>query len=349
MKKFIIGGIFVIKAINFFSQVSINLSGSVPHSSAALDLDFPDKGLLIPRISLIQTNNPAPIQNPAEGLLIFNTSTINDVTKGFYYWDGNKWKRLFDHSGEFWNLHGNSGTTPANFIGTTDAQPFIIKTNNNLRAIIDIDGNVGIGTPTPGMMLDVAGPVRTETYTFRRVDLSNATTNYLLAVGEEAMINFTNTTTVPIRIAIPQNSFPIIYEILVCTYSAILNSNYHIYPNGLTYSNQFTGDRISTPAPGTPNGYIGHEGDINTWYSSSFSFDVGHFGGEVGPCFMKLYLFYYGATRKKIMASLNGCTDYGFNVSQSVWNNTTTPWTEIGHFVAPQNNISGFILVKRIN
>lgn len=41
-------------------------------------------------------------------------------------------------SGNFWNLTGNSGTNPAtNFIGTTDAQPLVFRTNNFIEGYID--------------------------------------------------------------------------------------------------------------------------------------------------------------------------------------------------------------------
>jgi len=48
-----------------------------------------------------------------------------------------------------WNLTGNTGTTAANFIGTTDANPFSISTNNVKRLTISPAGNTGIGITTP--------------------------------------------------------------------------------------------------------------------------------------------------------------------------------------------------------
>jgi len=48
-----------------------------------------------------------------------------------------------------WELTGNAGTTSSNFIGTTDNQPLIFKTNNTEHVRILSDGNVGIGTNTP--------------------------------------------------------------------------------------------------------------------------------------------------------------------------------------------------------
>ncbi len=48
-----------------------------------------------------------------------------------------------------WKTTGNAGTTAANFIGTTDNNPFTIKTNNADAIKILPNGNVGIGTNTP--------------------------------------------------------------------------------------------------------------------------------------------------------------------------------------------------------
>lgn len=49
-----------------------------------------------------------------------------------------------------WSLTGNAGTNlTTNFIGTTDAQDWVMRTNNLERARITGGGNFGIGTSTP--------------------------------------------------------------------------------------------------------------------------------------------------------------------------------------------------------
>jgi hypothetical protein len=54
-------------------------------------------------------------------------------------------------------LTGNAGTNPAtNFLGTTDAQPLVIRTNNTEWMRVTANGNVGIGTTGPVAKLDVA-------------------------------------------------------------------------------------------------------------------------------------------------------------------------------------------------
>jgi hypothetical protein len=58
-----------------------------------------------------------------------------------------------------WQLKGNSGTNPAtNFLGTTDAQPLVVRTNGSERLRVESGGNVGIGTPTPTHRLHVNAP-----------------------------------------------------------------------------------------------------------------------------------------------------------------------------------------------
>jgi hypothetical protein len=42
--------------------------------------------------------------------------------------------------------YSNAGTTSANFLGTTDRQPLVLKTNRSEVLRIDINGHVGIGT-----------------------------------------------------------------------------------------------------------------------------------------------------------------------------------------------------------
>jgi hypothetical protein len=60
-------------------------------------------------------------------------------------------------SGSGWNLTGNAGTTPGtNFVGTTDGQALVFKTNNNERVRITSGGDMAIGNFTnPEAMLEI--------------------------------------------------------------------------------------------------------------------------------------------------------------------------------------------------
>lgn len=66
-----------------------------------------------------------------------------------------------------WDLLGNAGTNPTtNFLGTTDAQDLVFRTNNVENVRVNIDGNVGIGTTSNAARLYVNLPN------------TDATTNY---------------------------------------------------------------------------------------------------------------------------------------------------------------------------
>jgi hypothetical protein len=54
------------------AQVSVSSDGSEPDSSAMLDVKSTSKGVLIPRMTTAQRD---AITNPAESLIIFNTTT----------------------------------------------------------------------------------------------------------------------------------------------------------------------------------------------------------------------------------------------------------------------------------
>ena len=152
----------------YAQNIGMNSIGSNPHPSALLDIDAvgtPSLGILIPRIALQAINLSAPVNSPANSLLVFNTATAstgtNAVSSGYYYWDGAKWVRFaYNPSGTSttaWNITGNAGTVAGtHFLGTTDAQDVVVKTNatENIR-ILNSNGNVGIGTPSPIRKLHV--------------------------------------------------------------------------------------------------------------------------------------------------------------------------------------------------
>ena len=67
-----------------YSQ-NVGIGTNAPNPSAALDITDTSRGILIPRMTMNQRN---AIQNPAEGLMVYQT----DSTKGYWYWDGIFWR-----------------------------------------------------------------------------------------------------------------------------------------------------------------------------------------------------------------------------------------------------------------
>lgn len=139
-------------------NIGINSTGNAPDQSAGLDVDFTDKGVLIPRVALIETTNTAPITTPATALLVYNTANINDVTPGFYYWDGTVWTRIGAGTG-YWDRDAvNEYLFPSN-----------------------INDNVGIGTNTPAARLDADSG--TEDISVRGIGRFGPTRGYLGVQG----------------------------------------------------------------------------------------------------------------------------------------------------------------------
>lgn len=146
---------------NLRSQnVGINATGSTPNASAGLDIDFTNKGLLIPRVSLISITDIVTIPSPAISLLVYNTNlTITGGSgTGYYYFDGTNWQKLSTTTGQYWTILGNANTIAGtNFLGTTDNVDLVFKTNNIENMRILTNGDVGIGTSTPLTKLHVLG------------------------------------------------------------------------------------------------------------------------------------------------------------------------------------------------
>ena len=131
--------LFIISLFSFClgSAQNVGINTSTPDDSAVLEINASDRGLLIPRVALKDISDVVTIEQPATSLLVYNTATDgtspDNVTPGFYYWDGTVWKRLEGGNAggttnNDWALTGNAGTNAGtNFVGTTDNQDLVFK------------------------------------------------------------------------------------------------------------------------------------------------------------------------------------------------------------------------------
>ena len=171
-----------------FAQVGINTDGSQPDSSAMLDVKSTTRGMLFPRMTLIERN---AISNPATGLLIFCTDNnlfysnkgtpstpnwvmINSqwVSSGLniYYNDGNVGIGETTPTHKLTVLNTNPNGDVLRLIGPTgywgygarldfgDGGFVSLKEDEDDKLLIStvggtriIGGNVGIGTITPNI------------------------------------------------------------------------------------------------------------------------------------------------------------------------------------------------------
>ena len=90
----------VISSVGLAQNVGINTTGATPDASAALDIDYTDKGLLIPRVALTSTTDVLTIPAPATSLLVYNTNpAMTGGAVGFWYWDGAQWVQALGPTG----------------------------------------------------------------------------------------------------------------------------------------------------------------------------------------------------------------------------------------------------------
>lgn len=151
--KIIVITIFTL-SIQYSVQAQVGIGTTSPN--AALDVESTNNGLLIPRVSLTATN-VATVVTPTISELVYNTNTSavgpNQVTPGYYYWDGSLWVRLATgNSSNDWSIIGNAGlSNTTNFLGTTDNIDVAFRRNNLAAGRIGATStSFGLGALTSG-------------------------------------------------------------------------------------------------------------------------------------------------------------------------------------------------------
>jgi hypothetical protein len=93
MKKSYIMLLLII-AQTIYAQVAIGKA--TVSSSAVLDVaSTTNKGVLLPRVDIVDIlSNTSPVNNPAEGLVVYNKG--NSISPGIYIWKNNRWTLLSD-------------------------------------------------------------------------------------------------------------------------------------------------------------------------------------------------------------------------------------------------------------
>ncbi|MCX7696572.1 MAG: hypothetical protein N2Z72_02630 [Bacteroidales bacterium] len=169
-KLVIIIGAFGISLTANAQSIGIGSTVFTPDASAMLEVQATNRGILIPRVALTSINDAATIPSPATSLLVYNTGTGGLSPAGYYYNAGTpaapSWTLLITRA-HAWLLAGNAGVDSATqFLGTTDARPVIIRTNNTARIRVLTSGQVLVNGTTPASSADLFDVFGNATYLY---------------------------------------------------------------------------------------------------------------------------------------------------------------------------------------
>jgi len=133
------------------AQVKVGDNPTTINANSILEMESTNKGMLLPRVALTGTAAPAPLAAHVAGMAVYNTATAGDATPGYYVNNGTAWVKMAD------------ATVAEAADSSKDA--WVENAGNTVVS----SGNVGIGTATPGAMLDVSTTDNTKIYLSRSI------------------------------------------------------------------------------------------------------------------------------------------------------------------------------------
>ena len=159
--------LFLFSSLGLWAQQGVGTSN--PNPSAALEVVSPDKGVLIPRLSLTASATFAPITGTAssshEGLLVYNTNTATNTGlngTGYYYWSGTTsttdgaWLKMGSGGESIYT--SDDSLTASRTVNLNDYLLNFESTQATPTLAVDgLNARVGIGTTTPTVPFQVIG------------------------------------------------------------------------------------------------------------------------------------------------------------------------------------------------
>lgn len=148
----------LLSGVTFAQNVGINPTGALPNTSAMLDVDATNKGVLIPRVTLTGPTDAITIPSPATGLLVWNLGSGGGLLAGYYYYNSGTpvapiWVQLsntrkYSTIGST-DINTNAASAAAAVTMTGMSITFTPQ-NSTVFVYFSCSGNLGLGACTSG-------------------------------------------------------------------------------------------------------------------------------------------------------------------------------------------------------
>lgn len=242
------------------------------------------------------------------------------------------------------NIKDNAITTSKiadQAITTSKFAPDAIAPNSDMldgfHASLTIGANTIIPLDTNSILDLTATFVKSNVYTFRRVDLTNATSDYELQVGEEAVYTWDTTVslTLSLKIALVEG----LYELLIqAPHQTASDITCNLYPNNTTYSNAFAFTLVSVTEGASQPGALSVTYSLfHLYHATSGGISYHLISTRTTAKFM------FGIQRVSRYTGGGGIYLYG-----SRWKDTTTIWSSLGTLTTSAANGTIEVIVRRL-
>ena len=143
-----------------FSLAQHGIGTHQPNPQAVLEIQSPDKGVLLPKIGLVSSTHflgGVTATASHTGMLVYNTNTATNtglVGTGYYQWNGNHWEKFTGQDDLFWDLDRDTGVQVEE---NADDDTIRFDTDGTERMTITSSGTIGIGGAADVEILRVNG------------------------------------------------------------------------------------------------------------------------------------------------------------------------------------------------
>jgi hypothetical protein len=190
----------------------IGIGTRIINPDAMIEVVASNKGILLPRVALLASTSASPLSSHVEGMMVYNTANVGDVSPGYYYNDGSNWVKLTSGQGPQ-GIQGVAGVNGKSAYELAFANGFNGTESQWLASLVGdtgpqgpagtngTNGTNGVGVPTGGSTGQVLAKVNETDYNTQWVtpsggndNLGNHIATQNLNMSNNAITNATNIT-----------------------------------------------------------------------------------------------------------------------------------------------------------